>query len=139
MNSRAQLPQRLRTGARLRLSILGIGPEEASFERRGFTLGAGPRGRLEEIGRTFVRGYRAALADDAPEALTRALAPVDPELAGFAWEGAGMGVTLRDALARWRRPRLPLLLAGPGHPHRYMIHVGAGWALARLHRGPSAI
>ena len=139
MIRRLQLPPRLRAGSRLRLQILGIGPEEASFERRGFALGAGPRGRLEEIGRTFVRGYRAALDDDAPEALTRALAPVEPELAGFAWEGAGMGVALRDALAPWRAPRLPLLLAGPGHSHRYMVHVGAGWALARLHRGPGAI
>src|SRR3954452_8425007 len=139
MNRRVQLPLRMHASARLRLSILGIGPEEASFERRGFALDAGPRGRLEEIARTFVSGYRAALVDDAPAALTLSLAPVDPELAGFAWEGAGMGVALRDAIAPWRRPRLPLLLAGPGRPHRYMIHVGAGWALARLHRRPAAI
>jgi hypothetical protein len=120
--------------------ILGIPPEEASFERRGFARAApGPRGRLEEIGRTFIRGYRVALADDDPRTLARVLAPVDGELCGFAWEGAAMGVALRDALAPWRSPRLPALLAGPGRPHRYMIHVGAGWALARLHRGPRAI
>jgi hypothetical protein len=128
-----------RAGSALRLRILGIGPEEASFERRGFALGAGPRGRLEQIGRTFIRGYRAALANDDPDALARALAPLDDELCGFAWEGAGMGVALRDALAPWRAPRLPALLAGPGSPHRYMVHVGAGWALARLRRDARAI
>jgi hypothetical protein len=129
----------MRAGSRLRLRIFGIGPEEATFERRGFALVPGPQRRLEDVGRTFVAGYRAALDDDAPDALARALAPVDRELAGFAWEGAAMGVALRDALAPWRLPRFPELLAGPGYPHRYMVHVGAGWALARLRRGPHAI
>lgn len=133
-----QSAARSRGSSRLRLRILGISPDEARFDRRGFALVPGPRRRLEEVGRTFVRGYRAALEDDDPDALAAALAPVDLELSGFAYEGAAMGLALRDALAPWRRSRLGRFLAGPGRPHRYMVHVGAGWALARTRRGPRA-
>jgi hypothetical protein len=86
-----------------------------------------------------VRGYRAALADDDAEALRAALAPLDAELRGFAYEGAAMGVMLRDQLAPWRASRFARFVAGPGAEHVYMAHVGAGWALARLRRGPRAI
>jgi hypothetical protein len=130
---------RAAAASRLRRRLLGIDPEEADFSRRGFAMLPGPRRRLELVGRTFVRGYRAALDDDHPDALAAALRPVDAELTGFAYEGAAMGVALRDGLAPWRAPRLPALLAGPGRPHRYMVHVGAGWALARLRRRPRAI
>jgi hypothetical protein len=121
---------------RLRLRVLGIEADEVSFERRGYPLVPATRSRLEEVGRAFVHGYRAALADDKADALERALAPVDGELRGFAYEGAAMGVTLRDLLAPWRSSRLARLLAGPGRPHVYMVHVGAGWALARMRRRP---
>jgi hypothetical protein len=121
------------------LRLLGIEPEETGFDRRGFPLESGARRRLEEVGRTFVRGYRAALDDDDPDTLAAALTPVDAELSGFAYEGAAMGVALRDALAPWRTARLRALLAGPGRPHRFMVHVGAGWAMARLRRRPGAI
>jgi enediyne biosynthesis protein E3 len=129
---------RARVSSRLRLGVLGIAPEEASFERRGFRLGSAARPRLEEVGRTFVRGYRAALEDDDPGTIEQALAGVDCELRGFAYEGAAMGVTLRDMLSPWRSSRLDRLLAGPGSSHVYMVHVGAGWALARLRRPPRA-
>jgi hypothetical protein len=109
-----------------------------SFERRGFRLAPGARPRLEEIGRTFVGGYRAALEDDDPGALEHALARVPGELRGFAYEGAAMGVTLRDLLSPWRSRGLDRLLAGPGSAHVYMVHVGAGWALARLRCLPRA-
>jgi hypothetical protein len=53
-------------GALLRRALFGIAPEETSFARRGFRMGAGAgaaevRERLEEVGRCFVRGYHAAL------------------------------------------------------------------------------
>jgi hypothetical protein len=139
MPSRPQPDQSARVSSRLRVRILGISPDEVSFERRGFATVPAPRRRLEEVGRTFVRGYRAAIADDEPDAIASALGDVDRELLGFAYEGAAMGVALRDRLAPWRASRLDRLLAGPGHPHRYMVHVGAGWALARLRRRPQAI
>jgi hypothetical protein len=127
------------TGGRLRLRLLGISTAEASFERRGFALGTpDSRRRLEQIGQTFVHGYRAALADRDVERLERVLGRVDEELEGFGYEGAGMALALLDGLAPWRRSRVAELLAGPGSRHVYMVHVGTGWALARLRRRPRA-
>jgi hypothetical protein len=123
--------------ARLRLRLLGIGPLEASFERRGFRPAApAAQARLEEAGRTFIRGYRAALTDDAQPALERSLQMIDLELRGFAYEGAAMALALLDRVAPWRRHRLDRFIAGPARDHTYMAHVGAGWAWARLRLGP---
>lgn len=124
---------------RLRLRLLGIEPGEASFERRGFsTCEPAARTRLEEAGRAFVRGYRAALASDEHAALERSLAEVDLELRGFAYEGAAMAMAVLDRVAPWRRDRLHDFIVGPARDHVYMAHVGAGWALARLRLGPRA-
>lgn len=134
--------------------LFRLSPEEASFERRGFTA-ADPeaRRRLEAVGRTFLAGYNAALAEDDPARLAGRLDRVPALQRGFAYEGAAMALALQDelsslpasALARTgliKRPpgggeagRLGRFLEGPGGPHAYMLHVGAGWALARLERG----
>ena len=123
------------TWGSFRRRLFGIAPEETTFARRGFPPGTErARRRLEAIGRTFVDGYHAALLDDAPERLARRLAAVDPERRGFAFEGAAMGLSLRDYLTPWRRDRWRRFLAGPGSAHAYMVHVGVGWTLARLRR-----
>ena len=119
----------------LRQRLFGISPQEVSFARRGFQDGSpSVRVWLERIGQTFLHGYHAALLDDHPAPLARRLATIDPELRGFAFEGAAMGLTLMDYLMPWRRNRLRVFLDGPGAAHVYMVHVGAGWALARLRR-----
>lgn len=120
---------------RLRKLIFGISDAETTFARRGFAPGEPARqARLELIGRTFVRGYHAALLDDDPERLAARLEEVESERRGFAYEGAAMGLALSDSFSlgvggRWRR-----FLEGPGRDHAYMIYVGAGWAMARLPR-----
>jgi hypothetical protein len=125
---------------RLRLGFLGISPEEASFRRRNFAGAApAPRRRLEQVGRTFVVGYRAGLAETRPDRLADVLGRVAQEDRGFAFEGAAMAYALLDALRPFRGSLLSRLAAGPGRAHVYMVHVGAGWALARLRRGPAAI
>jgi len=43
-----------------------------------------------------------------------------------------MALTLLDELAFRGATRFGALLNGPGQPHAYMLHVGAGWAYARL-------
>ena len=43
-----------------------------------------------------------------------------------------MGLTVLDGLKPWRRSRLSAFIAGPGAGHVYMVHVGMGWAIARL-------
>src|SRR5688500_15556373 len=117
MHRTEQPATRPSASSQMRIRVLGIDPGQASFARRGFPLVAASRRRLEEVGRTFVHGYRTALEDDDPAALGRALERVDEELRGFAYEGAGMGVALRDLLAPWRARRLDRLLAGPGRAH----------------------
>jgi hypothetical protein len=152
--SLAQAGTRLAKGQLSRL-VFGISPEEASFARRGFQGGdVRQRERLEHIGRVFLHGYHSALEAREPEALARRLntveavpwaggIPANPRVEledrGFAFEGAAMGLTLLDQLTPWKRGRLQAFLDGPGRAHVYMVHVGSGWALARLHRpvGPA--
>ena len=120
--------------------VFGISPSETLVSRRGFRCDLPHvRERLESIGASFVMGYHAALSDPRGEAIARVLMAVDEELRGFAYEGAGMGLTLLDGLTPWRRDRFARFLAGPGAPHAYMVHVGAGWAHARLGSNPRRI
>ena len=128
-------------GVALRRALFGIDPGDTTFERRGFRGEAeAVRGRLEEVGRCFVRGYHAALDEDRPEPLAALIeAEVERELHGFAYEGAGMALALRDALSPLRKDRLARFLAGPGDAHSYIIHVGAGWILARLPLSPARL
>ena len=125
-------------GVAVRRALFSIDPGETTFERRGFRGEAeAVRGRLEEVGRCFVRGYHAALDEDRPEPLAAFIeTEVDREFQGFAYEGAGMALALRDALSPLRKDRLARFLAGPGDAHAYIIHVGAGWILARLPLSP---
>jgi hypothetical protein len=119
--------------AKLRQRLFGISTEEATFKRRGFRdCGPVPTDRLEQVGRTFLRGYHAALIDEAPDALAARLEAVEEAMRGFAYEGAAMGLVLLDQVSPWRRGRLQAFLGGAGSRHPYMIHVGAGWAIARL-------
>src|SRR5437762_12459720 len=94
---------------RLRACVLGLSTEEASFERRGFHIGNGTvRARLETVGRAFISGYNHGLRSGSLEELASALALTDPELRGFACEGAAMSLALIDCITggatrRWRR------------------------------------
>jgi hypothetical protein len=115
-----------------RKALFGIRPAEVTFARRGFRAAGGARQRLEQIGRTFLDGYHAALEESDPQALAGRLRGAGEEACGFAFEGAAMGLALLDRLTPWRADRLGAFLRGPGAPHAYMVHVGAGWAVARL-------
>ncbi|HEY2912367.1 MAG TPA: DUF1702 family protein [Candidatus Angelobacter sp.] len=112
--------------------LLSINGREVTFARRGFSS-AKPevRDRLEHIGTIFLVGYHAALQENKPEELTRKLERVELEYRGFAYEGAAMALTLRDAIVPGSA-RLAEFMAGAGKQHIYMLHVGAGWAYARL-------
>jgi len=118
---------------RLRRRLFGIPAREMALERRGFR-GSDPqmRARLEQIGRAFAWGYHAALEDDDLKILVPALNFIDLDLQGFAFEGAAMGLALLDFITPWRPDRLSSFLQGAGGAHAYMVHVGAGWLLARI-------
>lgn len=117
----------------LRKRMLGISVDEVTFKRRGFTDdGRGAMVRLEHVGEVFLHGYHAALNDEGPEVLAFNLDTIDREFCGFAYEGAAMGLTLLDQLSLRNHDRLLTFLNGVGSKHTYMIHVGVGWAFARL-------
>lgn len=117
----------------LRLSLLGIDPIEVTFRRRGFRASSPEiRVHLETIGMTFLHGYHTALAEAETCRIGTLLNGVDVPLKGFAFEGAAMALALLDGLGMSSGVRLRCFAQGSGAPHRYMVHVGAGWALARL-------
>lgn len=118
-----------------RRRFLGLSPAEASFARRGFLAGRDDaRHRLEQIGVTFLSGYHAALEETGLAPLARRLAAVDTDLRGFAFEGSAMGLALLDCFTPWRKDRWRTFTEGLAESHIYMMHVGLGWALARLRR-----
>lgn len=115
--------------------LFGISPDETKFSKRGFqAISSEARERLENIGETFVYGYHRALLDDNPESLSQQLDTLPNEMRGFAYEGAAMAMTLLDFLSPWNRNRFQKFVQGAGAHHIYMVHVGAGWAWARLYR-----
>jgi len=118
-----------------RRRFLGLSPVEASFAKRGFRAGEEKaRRRLEQIGITFLSGYHAALEETGFVSLARRLTTVEAELRGFAFEGAAMGLALLDCFTPWRKDRWCTFTERLAEPHVYMMHVGLGWALARLRR-----
>ena len=117
--------------------LLSLRGDEARFARSlaGFE-DPGLRRRLQAVGDAFLAGYRAALEEEDPKALAGRARRIDPDLWGFAHEGVGLGLALLDSLMP-RRRRFDAFLAGSGTEQPYMLHVGAGWVLARLPVSPS--
>lgn len=124
--------------ARVRRRLMGLSPREADFEVRGFSLGGMGRERLELVGRAFIVGFNVGLEAGSPEAIGEALDELPVPLQGFAYEGAGMSSALLDRVwpPWWGHPRVESLLQHAPQ-HTYLVHVGVGWALARLGRKPS--
>ena len=124
-------------------TLLRIDAREVEFTRRGFACDR-PQARehLEQAGAMFLKGYHAALESDMDE-LHGALAGTALEWQGFAYEGAAMALALLDGLSLGKGGRFRRFAEGPGRRHIYMLHVGAGWAVARLpwlrHRVDQAI
>ncbi len=115
--------------------LLSISLEECSFSRRGFwNENSRTTKHLESIGEAFLTGYNTALGIGDLRFLADGLNELEKDFRGFAFEGAAMAVTLLDSLMPWRRSRVLQFLQGPAWRHRYMVHVGMGWAVARLPR-----
>lgn len=109
---------------------------QVDFGRRRFRLRPGPaRHTLESAGRAFITGLNAALCAGSTAELAGRVAEVDGARAGFAWEGAGMGAAIRDLMTPFG-DRVAALLAGPAAAYPHLVHVGVGWAYARLRRRP---
>jgi hypothetical protein len=108
---------------------------QTRLDVRGFHIKKdAARSRLERIGATFLTGYGyAAEARGVAEAEDR-LEELDREVRGFGYEGAAMAFAVRDGLPIGGSRHVAQLLAGRGGRHSYMVHVGVGWAMARLPR-----
>lgn len=91
--------------------------------------------RLETVVRMVTKGCQWTLQNSNFEALISRLDAVDPELRGFAYEGAGVGLGALDCLFPWKS-RTRAFLDGPGSDYIYAVPLGAGMALARLRRSP---
>ena len=118
----------------LRKRLFGISLEEVSFARRGFRGDKGPvRERLERVPCRFAQGYHAVLEDAHLDSFVPTLDAIESEDRGFAYEGAAMALALLDYLTPWHRNRIAQFLQGAGDAHAYVVHVGVGWAMARMH------
>jgi hypothetical protein len=116
----------------VRRAVLGVPRRMAT----AFSAGDTPTWRhLESAVLAAVEGYNSAVQGSRLVDLVPRLDRVPRELRGYAYEGAAMGLTAMDCVLP-RSARLAEYLAGPGAPHVYMVHIGAGEALARLHRRP---
>jgi enediyne biosynthesis protein E3 len=91
--------------------------------------------RLETVVRMVTRGCQWTLQNSKFEVLAARLDAVEPELRGFAYEGAGVGLAALDCLFPWKN-RVRAFLDGPGAAYIYAVPLGAGMALARLRRKP---
>jgi len=116
----------------LRGRLFGIANDEARVERRGFTVKTlDIAAHLEAIGFSFIDAYNDAITASSLPPLIARLEAVSPEWRGFAYEGAAMGLTIRDAVcpgpSLWRA-----YVEGPALLHHYIAFVGRGWAFARL-------
>ncbi|RKR86903.1 uncharacterized protein DUF1702 [Micromonospora pisi] len=90
--------------------------------------------RLEAIPQAVICGFEWAIDARTLWEVERRLALVEPEMRGFAYEGATMAYTIRDAMAGGRGGRARELLSGSGQPHIFLTYIGIGFAMARLPR-----
>ncbi|MEU5945750.1 DUF1702 family protein [Micromonospora sp. NPDC047465] len=119
----------------LRRYVLAPSLREVGFAARGFPgiLSEATR-QLEAIPQAVVCGFEWGMESRDLWEVERRLALVDPYQRGFAYEGATMAFTIRDAMAMNRTRRARDLLAGPGRPHTFLNYIGIGFAMARLPR-----
>lgn len=118
-------------GARFRSSLLGLSPADMQAVTHHFR-DARPalRERLDGICDAFRLGYNAAMVAEDADALIAALDEQEPDLRGWTYEGAGMGVAIRVQLTPGSRLLAEYLERGDAH--LYLIEVGVGWALGKV-------
>lgn len=116
----------------IRRRAMGVGPKRAT----AFSEGGTPAWtHLETAALAAVGGYNSVLESRGLDDLVPRLDAVAPDLQGYAYDGAAMGLVALDCFTPGGS-RYADYLAGPGEKHIYMAHIGAGEALARLRRKP---
>ena len=116
----------------LRRLALAPSLDSVGFAGRGFPVEPTPAtARLETIPQSVVCGFEWGIETGRAAELERRLGMIEPEMRGFAYEGAVMALTIRDSV---RGHRTRDLMAGPGEPHIFLAYIGIGFAMARLPR-----
>jgi|SRR6266545_280315 len=116
----------------IRRLILAPSLQKVTFAGRGFAVNPTDATRaMEAVPQAVVLGFEWGIDGVSLSELTRRLDMVDPELRGFAYEGATMALTVKDATGGHRTRDL---LDGPGQPHLLLCYIGIGFAMARLPR-----
>lgn len=118
---------------RVRAKIATPNLREVEPVVRGFYPWAEGASIVEPVGTSFLAGFRIAMEQPGAVATMRGLQDLPREWQGFAAEGAGMATAIRDQAMPGRK-NFHKLLSVSGGRHTYMMHVGLGWALARLPR-----
>lgn len=119
----------------LRRLVLTPSFADVSFAGRGFPVEpTDATRRLEAIPQAVICGFEWGVEVRGQWEIERRLELVEPEMRGFAYEGATMAFTVRDAMAGGRGVRARDLLRGPGLPHTFLTYIGIGFAMARLPR-----
>ncbi|GAA1548191.1 DUF1702 family protein [Dactylosporangium maewongense] len=119
----------------LRRLVLTPSFKEVSFAQRGFPVEpTDATRRLEAIPQAVLVGFEWGIDTKTQTELVQRLELVEPEMRGFAYEGATMAVTVLDAMAGGRGHRARDLLSGPAVPHTFLTYIGIGFAMARLPR-----
>ena len=107
------------------------------FGARRFRLRGGrSRQMLESSATAFLDGLNAVADTAGVDAAGDRIDELDPVLRGFGYEGAAMGCALLDLLTASRGRRVTELLRGPASDYPHLVHVGVGWAYARLRLRP---
>jgi enediyne biosynthesis protein E3 len=111
--------------------LSAITPAEEIFLRPGFRVAnAHLRLHLEDIGRAMLHGFRESIANETSHEVSHVPA-VPKELEGFACAGAGMALAVFDRFLPQRPTRIEQLVTRTSN-HLFMIHLGIGWAIARM-------
>lgn len=112
--------------------LFGVSQKEATNFGEGDSKAAF---RLETVVSTVTKGCHVTLQSSNFVTLVDRMYEFEPELRGYAYEGAGIGLAALDCVLPWKN-RTKAFVDGPGSPYIYAIHIGAGLALARMRRRP---
>ncbi|WP_034271765.1 DUF1702 family protein [Actinospica robiniae] len=125
----------MRALRQVRRRVLTPPMSETKFATRGFhAKDDASRELLETVGASFLTGYGLAAESRGRADVESGVRGLEREFQGFAYEGAAMAFAVRDGLALGTTRHLQDFLKGEAEHHRYMVYVGAGWAMARLPR-----
>ncbi|WP_396897614.1 DUF1702 family protein [Nocardia colli] len=105
------------------------------FEVRGFrSTDPDLRARLEGVCSSLLAGYNPVMRYGVPEPLEE-IEKLDPDMRGFAYEGAAIACAMLDVLTLSRGRNVPTLLSSPTAQHYpQLTAIGIGLGLAQLRK-----